>query len=141
MIYLDRTITVQQGNSRIDKPIILYRGDYQVCIRLTIVDEGLRFGNEFNIIKYKNTPNAQLVILTPSSEVIISDVIRCEEGVAEFIIPRELLDELQEGGKYSFQIRLYDYGKDSRITIPKVKNGIVVREPIESGLTKLEEEV
>ena len=131
MIYLDRTITVHHGHSCIDKPIILYRGDYQVCIRFTIVSENLRFGSEFNTIKYENTPNAQLVILTPSSEVIVSDVIRCEEGVAEFIVSRELLDELREVGKYSFQIRLYDYGQNSRITIPKVRNGIVVREPIE----------
>ncbi len=132
MIYIDRTVRVHEGRSCMDKPIVLYRGDYQVCIRFTIVSENLRFGSEFNTIKYENTPHAQLVILTPSSEVIVSEVIRCEEGVAEFIISRELLDELHEVGKYSFQIRLYDYAQDSRITIPKVKNGIVVREPIET---------
>ena len=77
-----------------------------------------------------------MIILSPSSEIIVSDVLRCEEGVAEFIVPRELLDELHEGGKYSFQIRLYDYEQDSRITIPQVKNGIVVREPIVFGSVK-----
>ena len=133
MIYVDRTVTVQQGASRIDEPVVLYRGDYQVCIRFTIVSEGLKFGSGFNMIEYENTPHAQLIILTPSSEVIVSDVLRCEEGVAEFIVPRELLDELHEVGKYSFQIRLYDYEQDSRITIPQVKNGIVVREPIVFG--------
>ena len=136
MIYVDRTVTVQQGASRIDEPVVLYRGDYQVCIRFTIVSEGLKFGSGFNMIEYENTPHAQLIILTPSSEVIVSDVLRCEEGVAEFIVPRELLDELHEVGKYSFQIRLYDYEQDSRITIPQVKNGIIVREPIVFGSTK-----
>ena len=82
------------------------------------------------MIDYENTPNAQLIILSPTKEAIFSDILRCEEGVATFTIPQELVDELQEVGKYSFQIRLYDYDQSSRITIPQVKNGIIVREPI-----------
>lgn len=130
MIYVDRTITVQQGTSRIDEPVILYRGDYEVSVRFTIVNQSVKFGSEFNMIDYENTPNAQLIILSPTKEAIFSDILRCEEGVATFTIPQELLDELQEVGKYSFQIRLYDYDQSSRITIPQVKNGIIVREPI-----------
>ena len=130
MIYVDRTITVQQGTSRIDEPVILYRGDYEVSVRFTIVNQSVKFGSEFNMIDYENTPNAQLIILSPTKEAIFSDILRCEEGVATFTIPQELVDELQEVGKYSFQIRLYDYDQSSRITIPQVKNGIIVREPI-----------
>ena len=130
MIYVDRTITVQQGSSRIDEPVILYRGDYEVSVRFTIVNQSVKFGSEFNMIDYENTPNAQLIILSPTKEAIFSDILRCEEGVATFTIPQELVDELQEVGKYSFQIRLYDYDQTSRITIPQVKNGIIVREPI-----------
>ena len=130
MIYVDRTITVQQGTSRIDEPVILYRGDYEVSVRFTIVNQSVKFGSEFNMIDYENTPNAQLIILSPTKEAIFSDILRCEEGVATFTIPQELVDELQEVGKYSFQIRLYDYDQTSRITIPQVKNGIIVREPI-----------
>lgn len=130
MIYIDRTITVQQGTSRIDEPVILYRGDYEVSVRFTIVNQSVKFGSEFNMIDYENTPNAQLIILSPTKEAVFSDILRCEEGVATFTIPQELVDELQEVGKYSFQIRLYDYDQSSRITIPQVKNGIIVREPI-----------
>ena len=130
MIYVDRTITVQQGSSRIDEPVILYRGDYEVSVRFTIVNQSVKFGSDFNMIDYENTPNAQLIILSPTKEAIFSDILRCEEGVATFTIPQELVDELQEVGKYSFQIRLYDYDQSSRITIPQVKNGIIVREPI-----------
>ena len=132
MIYVDRTITVQQGTSRINEPVILYRGDHEVSVRFTIVNQSVKFGSEFNMIDYENTPNAQLIILSPTKEAIFSDILRCEEGVAVFTIPQELLDELQEVGKYSFQIRLYDYDQGSRITIPQIKNGLVIREPIAS---------
>ena len=130
MIDLDKTITVQQGTSKINEPVILYRGDYEVSVRFTIIKENVKFGSDFNMIDYDNTPNAQLIIISPPKEAIFSDNLPCEEGVATFTIPRELLDELQEVGKYSFQIRLYDYDQTSRITIPQVKNGIIVREPI-----------
>ena len=130
MIYLDKTITVQQGNSKIDEPVILYRGDYEVSVRFTIIKQNVKFGSDFNTIDYDNTPNAQLIIISPTKEAIISDILPCKEGVPTFTIPQEFLDELQEVGKYSFQIRLYDYDKTSRITIPQVKNGIIVREPI-----------
>ena len=130
MIYVDRRITVQQGISQIDEPVILYRGDFEVSIRFTIVYQNVKFRSEFNMIDYDNTPNAQLILIAPNGDAIFSEVLHCEEGVAVFTIPRDLLDELQEVGKYSFQIRLYDYDLTSRITIPQVKNGIVVREPI-----------
>ena len=87
MIYVDRTITVQQGASRIDEPVILYRGDYEVSVRFTIVNQSVKFGSEFNMIDYENTPNAQLIILSPTKEAIFSDILRCEEGVATFTIP------------------------------------------------------
>lgn len=132
MIYLDKTITVQQGISKIDEPVILYRGDYEVSVRFTIIKQNVKFGSDFNTIDYDNTPNAQLIIISPTKEPIFSDILPCKEGVPTFTIPREFLDELQEVGKYSFQIRLYDYDKTSRITIPQVKNGIIVREPIAS---------
>ena len=130
MIYIDRTITVQQGNSRLDETVILYRGDYEVTVRFTIVNAGVKFMSVFNMVEYNETPHAQLVLLSPNNETIFSDILRCEEGVAEFVFHKELLDELHEIGKYSFQIRLYDYNQGSRITIPPVRNGIVIREPI-----------
>ena len=132
MIYVDRTITVNQGTSKMDEPVILYRGDHEVSVRFTIVNQSVKFGSDFNMIEYENTPHAQLIILSPTKEAIFSDILRCEEGVAVFTTPQELLDELQEVGKYSFQIRLYDYDQGSRITIPQIKNGIVIREPIAS---------
>ena len=66
MIYLDKTITVQQGTSKINEPVILYRGDYEVSVRFTIIKENVKFGSDFNTIDYDNTPNAQLIIISPT---------------------------------------------------------------------------
>lgn len=130
MIFVDRTITVRNGVSKINEPIYLYRGDYDVAVRFTIINANVKFKSGYNMIEYENSSNAQLAILKPNGETVFSEVVRCNEGVAEFIFTEDLLDDIQEVGNYSFHIRLFDYTQRSRITIPEVENGIVVREPI-----------
>lgn len=41
-----------------------------------------------------------------------------------------MIDEIEEVGVYTFQIRLMDENKQSRVTIPPVENGIEIKEPI-----------
>ena len=43
MIFTSRTIRVKQGKSSIDDPIILYRGDFEVEVRFTILETNYRF--------------------------------------------------------------------------------------------------
>lgn len=130
MIFVDRTITVRNGVSKINEPIYLYRGDYDVAVRFTLINANVKFKSGYNMIEYENSSNAQLAILKPNGEMVFSEVVRCNEGIAEFIFTEDLLDDIQEVGNYSFHIRLFDYTQRSRITIPEVENGIVVREPI-----------
>ena len=41
-----------------------------------------------------------------------------------------MIDEISELGDYTFQVRLFDEGKTSRITIPEVVGGITIKEPL-----------
>ena len=43
-----------------------------------------------------------------------------------------MIDEIAEVGNYTFQIRLFDESMNSRVTLPKVDDGIEIREPIAS---------
>lgn len=132
MIFVDRTVTINRGTSTIDEPIVLYRGDYDVAIRFTIIMSNVKFKSGYNMIEYENSSNAQLAILKPNGDTIFSEIVRCNNGVAEFIFYENLIDEISEVGNYSFHIRLFDYTQRSRFTIPEVVNGIIVREPIVS---------
>lgn len=55
MIYTERIITVINSASRIDTPIILYRGDREIKLILKIVNSKFKFESEDSI------SNAQLV--------------------------------------------------------------------------------
>ena len=132
MIFTERTIRVTNGESQINSPIILYRGDKNIKIRFRIVDCPYTYSkNVDNIIEVSEASYAQLIIKTPNYRApIFSDIAETESGYVTFIITGEMIDEVKEVGKYSFQVRLLDDEQFSRITIPEVIDGIEVRDPI-----------
>lgn len=132
MIFTDRVITIQKTKSIIDEPIIVYRGDYGIKVKFTIMNSKFKFMNPTNLIESENAAYGQLVILTPYGGCIFSEAANCNEGTVTFVLTKEMLDQIEEVGLYSFQIRLFDYKKESRISIPPVEFGIEVREPIAS---------
>ena len=136
MIFTDRTVIVQKGTSSINDIIVLYRGDKNVEIRFTL-SEGSPFkygsGASPNIIEKTEAAYGQLVIKSPNNlRAIFSEVAPTNEGKIVFKITGEMIDEIDEDGNYSFQIRLFDENKNSRVTLPEVDNGIEIREAIAS---------
>lgn len=132
MIFTERKITVNKGKSTIDSPVILYRGDYEVEIRFTIVDTDFRYINGNSNQSTEKASHAQLAILGPDGTNVFSDISVCTGGQVAFVLTKEMIDELREVGLYSFQIRLFDYYRESRVSIPPVEYGIEVREPVAS---------
>lgn len=133
MIFTDRTITVKDNESTIDKKIILYQGDKEVEIRFSIVDCPYKYkpNDTINIIESTEASWGQLVILNPTtSKITMSEVAATNEGRVILNISADMIDEITELGEYTFQIRLYDEEKTSRITIPEVIGGIVIKAPL-----------
>ena len=130
MIHTIRTVAVGDQESKIDSPIILYRGDREVEVEFTINGSKFTFTNGGNVIKSTNATHGQLVINTPTGENMFSEVTECHNGKVVFVITKEMIDELIEVGFYSFQIRLFDESQVSRVTIPPVLKGIDIRNPI-----------
>ena len=136
MIFTNRTITVKRGVSSINEPVILYRGDKEVEIRFILKEKAPFIFNkeaDSNIIEVSEAAYGQLVIKTPNDlPAIFSEVTPTSEGKIIFKITGEMIDEIDEIGNYSFQIRLFDENKNSRVTLPEVNDGIEIREPIAS---------
>lgn len=139
MIFTERTIRIVNGLCEIDNPILLYRGDFNVEIRFTIIDCPYKYTakDASNVIETTNASYGQLVIKTPNGDPIFSDVTATNEGAIVFTITGDMIDETIELGEYDFQIRLFDAEKTSRATICPVVGGIKVEEPIamEDGST------
>lgn len=133
MIFTESTIKISNNSAKMDSTIVLYRGDKNVEIRFTILQSPFKYSNTVatNIIESTNASYGQLVIKTPNDKPpIFSEVSATKEGTILFTITKEMIDEIEEVGVYTFQIRLMDENKQSRVTIPPVENGIEIKEPI-----------
>lgn len=138
MIYTASKVTIKNYQATIDKTIILYRGDRNVEIQFEILESVYRqYKVEgSNIILNLNASYGQLVIQKPDYAHILSDIVPTQDGKVIFTIPGELIDESVEVGQYTFQIRLYNDDKTSRVTLPPVVGGIDIVEPIASEDTE-----
>lgn len=138
MIYTASKVTIKNYQATIDKTIILYRGDRNVEIQFEILESVYRqYRVEgTNIISNLNASYGQLVVQKPDYTHILSDIVPTQDGKVIFTIPGELIDESVEVGQYTFQIRLYNDDKTSRVTLPPVAGGIDIVEPIASEDTE-----
>ena len=138
MIYTASKVTIKNYQATIDKTIILYRGDRNVEIQFEILESVYRqYKVEgTNVILNLNASYGQLVIQKPDNTHILGDIVPTQDGKVIFTIPGELIDETVEVGQYTFQIRLYDDNKTSRVTLPPVVGGIDIVEPIASEDTE-----
>lgn len=133
MIFTERTITIRNDSSSINAPVVLYRGDKNVEVRFTLVESPYKYSNRdsINIIESTNASYAQLVIKTPNDrDPIFGDITAVGQSNVVFIIGYDMIDEIEEVGTYSFQIRLFDADQTSMVTIPEVVGGFIIREPI-----------
>lgn len=133
MIQTSRTVSVGAKESTINKPVILYRGDKEVEVKISLTGNG-----------FESTAYGQLIIISPSGESIFSDIVKCDRGQQmQFTITEAMIDELIEVGLYDFQIRLYDTAQVSRATIPPVYKGFEIRHPItaEDETNELDESI
>lgn len=129
MISTTRKVTVGNTSSTINTPIILYKGDKGIRIIFEI-NSKLKFIDDANLIESSNASYGQLVIKNNDGVYLFSTINPCEEGKVALDITANMTDEIRELGSYTFQIRLYDSTKESRITLPPVTGGIEIREPI-----------
>ena len=133
MIFTERTITIRNDTSSMNAPVVLYRGDKNVEVRFTLVESPYKYSNRdsINIIESTNASYAQLVIKTPNDrDPIFGDITAVGQSNVVFIIGYDMIDEIEEVGTYSFQIRLFDADQTSMVTIPEVVDGFTIREPI-----------
>jgi hypothetical protein len=124
MIYIERTINIEDNSAYIEEPVILYKGDRNIEVQFIINN---------NPFKYKagiDLTYGQLVIKRPTTDPIFSDAAKLSSGRVLFVITGEMIDELIELGNYDFQIRLLNEDKTSRATLPPVTAGILIKEPV-----------
>lgn len=139
MIYVNRNLSVKKSgdtySSTMNDTLTLYRGDGDVEIHFSLQQTLYMFDN--NGVKSNNPAFTQLVIKKPDGTPVFSEITEVQEGnLIVVTVTKDMLDEIEEVGEFSFQLRLFDAEQNSRISIPPVIRGIRIKEPlaIEGGV-------
>lgn len=124
MIYIERTITINESSAYIEDPIVLYKGDRNIEVQFIIKNSPFKHKAGIDLTY------GQLVIKRPTTNPIFSEVAKVSSSKVLFVITGDMIDELSETGNYDFQIRLLNSDLSSRATLPPVTAGFIVKEPI-----------
>ena len=123
MFFTEKRITIKKRSSKIDSPIVLYRGDKNIEVRFSI-----------NNNPFKNTSQniyGQLIMHLPNTDItLFSNVNAFINDIVKFILPEDIMDDIVEVGTYNLQLRLFNEDKTSVITIPPIEKGLDIRERI-----------
>ena len=123
MLSTECLITVRKGTSKINTPIVLYRGDKNIEVKFHIKNNPFIADSS---IKY-----GQLIIRLPEAGIVIfSQINKFDEEVVSFILPEDMMDEIIEVGLYTIQLRFYNEDKSSIATLPEITRALDIREPI-----------
>ena len=125
MLSTNKIIRMTNGESKINSPIILYRGDKNIEAKFQIKNNPFMADSP---IKY-----GQLIIELPEAGIVnFSTVNEFNDETVSFILPSEMMDEITEVGLYTLQLRLYNEDKTSVATLPEITQALDIREPIAS---------
>ena len=123
MLSTERLITVRKGTSKINAPIVLYRGDKNIEVKFQI--------NNNPFIADSTVKYGQLIIKLPEAGIVnFSSINEFDGEVVSFILPSDMMDEISEVGLYTIQLRFYNEDKTSVATLPEIAQALDIREPI-----------
>lgn len=116
----------------IDIPIFIYRGDKEIEIEFEIVNSKVMFAgvSDNNVIRTSKAFYGQLVIINPNGTNAFTEMTETNDGLVKFRITEQMIDQVDEVGEYSFQIRLFDEERRSRLSLPPILEGLKICEPI-----------
>ena len=131
-IYANRTLKIMESVTQMDKDIVLYRGNRNVYIFLSIDNLSFGFRNLLTDYETMMPTHAYIMLLSPLYEEIPIGKTEIVDDKIRFCITEEMIDELTEVGDYTIVIDLYDSVEDSLLTIPPIEGQLKVRDRITS---------
>ena len=134
MFYGNRVITVSSETATINKPVILYRGDYNVEVKFQIIEiPYTQKVNTTDLLAGSDASFGQLLIRIVDGAPIFSEITEIDNNSITFTFTADMLDEVEEVGDYDLQIRLFDEDRTSRVTLPPISGALKVKEGFAVG--------
>lgn len=116
-------VTLNQDKATTEDKFYIYRDDVGVDIYVEISNLDYQFNKKKNGYK-----KADVLFKTPSGDIYKVENLQIRETKIKFSFTQDIVDKMQEIGKYELQFQLYD-NTLNRISLPPYK--LEVKEPFE----------
>ena len=116
-------VTLNQDKATTEDKFYIYRDDVGVDIYVVISNLEYQFNKKKNGYK-----KADVLLKTPSGDIYKVENLQIRETKIKFSFTQDIVDKMQEIGKYELQFQLYDNALN-RISLPPYK--LEVKEPFE----------
>lgn len=116
-------VTLNQDKTTTEDKFYIYRDDVGVDIYVEISNLEYQFNKKKNGYK-----KADVLFKTPSGDIYKVENLQIRETKIKFSFTQDIVDKMQEIGKYELQFQLYDSALN-RISLPPYK--LEVKEPFE----------
>ena len=116
-------VTLNQDKATTEDKFYIYRDDVGVDVYVVISNLEYQFNKKKNGYK-----KADVLLKTPSGDIYKVENLQIREAKIKFSFTQDIVDKMQEIGKYELQFQLYDNALN-RISLPPYK--LEVKEPFE----------
>ena len=116
-------VTLNQDKANTEDKFYIYRDDVGVDVYVEISNLEYQFNKKKNGYK-----KADVLLKTPSGDIYKVEDLQIRESKIKFSFTQDIVDKMQEIGKYELQFQLYDNALN-RISLPPYK--LEVKEPFE----------
>ena len=116
-------VTLNQDRANTEDKFYIYRDDVGVDVYVEISNLEYQFNKKKNGYK-----KADVLLKTPSGDIYKVENLQIRETKIKFSFTQDIVDKMQEIGKYELQFQLYDNALN-RISLPPYK--LEVKEPFE----------
>lgn len=116
-------VTLNQDKANTEDKFYIYRDDVGVDVYVEISNLEYQFNKKKNGYK-----KADVLLKTPSGDIYKVEDLQIRETKIKFSFTQDIVDKMQEIGKYELQFQLYDNALN-RISLPPYK--LEVKEPFE----------
>ena len=98
---------IKENKIELDKPLVIYSGDFNIKIRFNLIQYAYKFDkNGISLLEDLSGAYCNITLVNPLGIQIDVEDVEIVDDVVDFIITKEMADEIEEVGTYKMQMHI-----------------------------------
>ena len=98
---------LKENKIELDKPLVIYRGDFNIEIRFKLMQYDYKFAKDgVDLLEDLSGAYCNITLVNPLGLQLDIEDVAIVDDVVDFIITKEMADEIEEVGTYNMQMHI-----------------------------------